>query len=257
MIFRTRNRNVNMQGKEIYLNFNDIGPGELPHLKIKLTRVHCDAAPEHKTYKMLGVIFDEFLSFNQHLNYMQNKVSKSLFILNRSKNLLPKRALRMLYFALIHCHFTYCPLIYSIANKGQIKKLYLLQKKALRIISNVGFRDHTAPLFISNDIMPVDVIIQYSRLLFMHSIKHRYCPKSFYDVFALSNDDIGYELRYTNEFLLPRARIELFKKIPLYYLPSEWNNSGDLKFYQNRETFRIILRETLMRDFAAVNSISE
>jgi Reverse transcriptase (RNA-dependent DNA polymerase) len=249
MIFRTKNRKVDLQGKDVFLNFNDIGTRELPHLKISLTRVHCDATPDNRTYKMLGVIFDEFLSFNQHLNYMQNKVSKSLFLLNRSKHFLPMSALRMLYFALIHCHFTYCPLIYSIANKSQINKLFLLQKKAIRIISNVGYRDHTAPLFIAKDIMPIDIIIKYNRLLFMHSIKHRYCPKSFYDVFTLSNDDISYELRYTNDFIIPRARIELFKKIPLHYLPFEWNNSGDLQFYQNRETFRIILRETLMREF--------
>jgi Reverse transcriptase (RNA-dependent DNA polymerase) len=257
MIFRTKNRNVNMNGKSIYLNFNDFGTRELPHLKIALTRVHNESISGNRTYKMLGVLFDEFLSFNQHLSYMQSKISKSLFILNRSKNFLPKRALRMLYFALVHCHLTYCPIIYSIASKTQIKKLQIVQKKAIRVISGVGFNDHTAPLFISNNIMPIDLIIKQSKLLFMHAIKYRYGPISFYDVFALNNDDIGYELRYANEFHLPRVRIELFKRIPLYSLPNEWNNSGDLKFYQNRETFSIILRETLMREFATANNIGE
>jgi Reverse transcriptase (RNA-dependent DNA polymerase) len=257
MIFRTKNRVVNMQGKDIYLNFNDIGTRELPHLKFKLARVFNEAPPGQQTYKMLGVIFDEFLTFNQHLTYMQSKISKSLFLLRRSKNVLPKKALKLLYFSLIHCHLTYCPLIYSICSKTQIKKLSILQKKAVRIISGLGYNDHTAPYFLSNDIMPLELIIKNSTLLFMHSVKYRYCPKSFYDVFVLNNDDIGYELRYYNEFILPRARIELFKRIPLYYLPFEWNNSGDLKFYQNRETFRIILRETLMREFATNNNISE
>jgi Reverse transcriptase (RNA-dependent DNA polymerase) len=257
MIFRSKNRKLDMQGKDIFLNFNDVGARELPHLKFKLTRVHNDAPKGNQTYKMLGVIFDEFLTFNQHLTYMQSKLAKSLFLLNRSKNFLPSKALKLLYFSLVHCHLTYCPLIYSICCKTQIKKLVTFQKKAIRIISGLGPRDHTAPWFLYHDVLPVELIIKNSALLFMHSIKHRYCPKSFYDVFVQNNDDISYELRYTNEYIVPRARIELFKRIPIYYLPSSWNNSGDLKFYQNQETFRIILRETLMREFAILNNIGE
>jgi hypothetical protein len=44
-----------------------------------------------------------------------------------------------------------------------------------------------------------------------------------------------------------------------YCSASEWNNSGDLRFYQNSTgtTFRITLKETLLRKFAADNNIGE
>jgi hypothetical protein len=57
--------------------------------------------------------------------------------------------------------------------------------------------------------------------------------------------------------MIPRARIEMFKKMPIYTLPLEWNNSGDLQFYQNVATFKIILKETLLQRFATDNNIGE
>jgi hypothetical protein len=92
----------------------------------------------------------------------------------------------------------------------------------------------------------------------MHSIRYQYCPKSFRNEFASNPpDNVPYDLRNVNNFFLPRARIEMFKKIPIYALPFEWNNLGDLQFYQNEVTFKIILKETLLRKFATENNIGE
>jgi hypothetical protein len=79
MIFRTKNRIVNLNGKEIYINFNDPNNAERPELKIKISRVHNN----NKTIRVLGVLFDEYLSFNEHISYVQRKLSRALFLLNR------------------------------------------------------------------------------------------------------------------------------------------------------------------------------
>jgi hypothetical protein len=128
MIFRMKNRIVNLNGKDIYINFNNPGAQERPELKIKLTRVHNNADKANQTYKMLGVLFDEFLSFNQHVRFVGSKLGKSIFILNRSKNLVTRNACRMLYFSLVHSHLTYCPIIYSIASKSSLKNLLIYKK---------------------------------------------------------------------------------------------------------------------------------
>jgi hypothetical protein len=89
-----------------------------------------------------------------------------------------------------------------------------------------------------------------------HSIKYKYFPHSFNDVFTYNNvEDLVYELRYSNEFIVPRARIELLKKIPLYTLPEEWNNCHDLRFYQNAATFKIVLFETMFKIFAEKSNL--
>jgi hypothetical protein len=44
------------------------------------------------------------------------------------------------------------------------------------------------------------------------------------------------------------TRIEFFKKIPLYALPSAWNDAGDIRFQHNRITFKIALKDKLLED---------
>jgi hypothetical protein len=91
----------------------------------------------------------------------------------------------------------------------------------------------------------------------MHSVKYNYCPKSFNEIFVRYNaDDIHYELRHQQEFQVPRARIELFKKIPIYLLCVEWNNCDPLCFYNNPTTFKIELYNTLFNDYAIHNGLA-
>jgi hypothetical protein len=81
MIFRSKNRNINLNGKQIYMNFNDLNVPERPELKVQLSRVFNDGNSDNQSYKLLGVLFDEYLSFNQHVTQMQRKLSKSLYLL--------------------------------------------------------------------------------------------------------------------------------------------------------------------------------
>jgi hypothetical protein len=93
-------------------------------------------------------------------------------------------------------------------------------------------------------------------LLFMHTVKYGNCPRSVNDVFIINNvEEPVYDLRYPNDFNVPRARIDLFKRVPLYSLPVEWNNCHDLRFYQNAATFKIVMIETMFRTWAINNNL--
>ncbi len=98
---------------------------------------------EETSFKLLGVLFDEYLSFEDHVSSICAKISKSLFCINRVKNFATPNALKMLYFAMVHSHINYCLTVYSCANITTLNRLKLKQKEAIRVISNVGYRDHT------------------------------------------------------------------------------------------------------------------
>ncbi len=44
--------------------------------------------------------------------------------------------------------------------------------------------------------------------------------------------------------MLPR--LEAFEKIPLYSIRMAWNNAGDIRFQNNRITFKIALKDKLL-----------
>jgi hypothetical protein len=46
---------------------------------------------------------------------------------------------------MIHSHLSYCINVYGCAYTTNLQRLRVKQKEAIRILSNVGYRDHTPP----------------------------------------------------------------------------------------------------------------
>ena len=163
-----------------------------------------------------------------------------------AKNNLNYRGLRSLYFALIHSHLSYCPIILSTLSKTNLNKIFKILKKAIRIITNKKYNERTGPLFSSHKIFPLDKIIKQAKLIFMHSIAFKYAPKSFENVWMKNSERMrDLNLRNEDDFYILAPKIDLFKNMPIYSLPTEWNNCGILKFYENRFTFKNALREQI------------
>ncbi len=67
-------------------------------------------------------------------------------------------------------------------STANFNKLYMIKKKAIRIVTNSKYNAHTLPLFLQNNIMPLEKIIKAEKLKFMHSIYYGYAPKSFENI---------------------------------------------------------------------------
>jgi hypothetical protein len=95
-----------------------------------------------RAYKLLRIHFDEHLSLNNHVNYLCNNLSRSIYCINQAKNFLTLPALKSLYFALVHSHLMNCPIILSCTSNTNINRIFKLQKKAIRIITKSNFNAH-------------------------------------------------------------------------------------------------------------------
>jgi hypothetical protein len=70
-----------------------------------IDRIH-NEGPE-SSFKLLGVMIDEYLSFNAHISHVSAKISKSLFCINKIKNFVNKATLKL-------CTMLWSILIYRI-----------------------------------------------------------------------------------------------------------------------------------------------
>jgi hypothetical protein len=131
VIFKPKGKKVELNDDQgIFFNNNDLNVPQDPHKIYKLDRIYDNnPVPQDRSYKLLGVLLDEHLSFNQHCLYVSNKVSQSNYIIAKTKKLLPQRILRTLYYTLVHPHLLYCLPIYSCTNAKNINKLHSMQKK--------------------------------------------------------------------------------------------------------------------------------
>ena len=224
-MFRTRGKQINPQDCNIVYNGNEIGMPVDPDLIHPVERVHNEG--EIKNFKLLGVLFDEYLSFDEHINGLCAKISKSLFCINRIKNFVNQDTLKTLYFAMVHSHLVYCINIYSCANTTNMNKLRIKQKQAIRTICNAGFREHTAPLFTQLRILPIDQLIKLCILKFMHSFQHNVLPLSFRETWITKRArNPNRELRNASDLYIPSHNFATLKRLPLFNFPSIWNTIG-------------------------------
>jgi hypothetical protein len=218
IVFRTRGKRIDPDDCQLVFNSNEIGSVENPNLIVPILRVH-----EHgveKSFKLLGVHFDEYLSFDAHISSVCAKISKSLYCLNRIKNFVTPSAMKMLYFAMVHTHIVYCLNVYSCANTTTLNPLKIKQKEAVRVISNSGYRDHTGPLFKRLAILPLVDLIKYSQLKFMHNFYHGKLPLSFNEMWIsnrVRNPAIA--LRNADDLYVPAHHFATTKRFPLFTMP--------------------------------------
>ena len=84
--------------------------------------------------KFLGIMISDNLSWMCHIEYISKKVAKSVGILSRLSKFLYKKSLLNLYYSLVYPYLIYCNEVWGLSYSAHRKKLFSLQKRALRII---------------------------------------------------------------------------------------------------------------------------
>ena len=201
---------------------------------------------------MLGVFFDEKLSFDQHCIKVLKKINSALFMINRAKHLLSKKSFRRLYFAMIHPHLLYCLPIYCCTSIKNIEMLYKKQKQCLRTICNAKFNAHSEPLFFTSDILPFKDLIWQQKLLLLHPIAHAHSALEL-SYFRKQSSVWGHEypLRNNNDFHVPRSMNYKVSKMPLIDFPSTWNRlDNSIKSINSKTIFKKQLKLLCMDKYA-------
>lgn len=109
--------------------------------------INSHTIPLSQTAKVLGVTFSETLSWNEHVTHVQHKVSRGIGILAKHRHTLPTAAKLLIYNSVIMSHIHYCHLVWGKTSQQNIQSLFILQKRALRIVANTNYDAHTDPLF--------------------------------------------------------------------------------------------------------------
>ena len=77
-------------------------PLQLPVLKINNYEIK-----RSSSIKFLGVMVDEHLKWKDHINVIENKLSKNLGLSHKAKQFLNAKAMKSLYFSFIHSYLTH------------------------------------------------------------------------------------------------------------------------------------------------------
>ena len=78
---------------------------------------------------------DEHLTWIEHINTLENKLSKNLSLLYKAKPFLNAKAMKSLYFSFFHSYLTYGNIAWCSTSMAKLKKIFSKQKQAMKTIS--------------------------------------------------------------------------------------------------------------------------
>ena len=90
-----------------------------------------------KIAKYLGIMVDDKLMWDQHVDYISSKITRSIGILKHIRHFIPQESLLLLYHTLIEPQFRYCCIVWGQCGETQKDKFQTLQNKAARTIAKL------------------------------------------------------------------------------------------------------------------------
>ena len=200
----------------VFFNMNNFGESD----NNKITLIKLVPNDEEQAIKVLGIFLDNKLNFKVHISTVHAKLSKSIYSLKQMRHLLDGNHLKLLFSSYVKSHLDYADIFYCLCSKATLRPLELLYKKAIRILSGAGYRDHTLPLFKDNNILPITENSHLNILKLMYRCDHRSLPNSITDFWRRNREN----------FYQETININYLENHPLFFFPKLYNElDQDLK----------------------------
>ena len=193
---------------------------ELPD-RVILTDVQVDRV---NSTKFLGLHIDDKLSWKLHIDSISKLLSRNAGVMYKLKFVFPKSILCMLYSTLILPYLNYGVLAWGNSLKTQTKKLFLVQKRVVRIINNSSFLAHTNNLFYQSKLLKVDDIYHLQLGCIMYKLNAGGLPQALATIFTKNHQVHTYFTRQASAFHLPSVRTKLALNSLIYIGPKYWNS---------------------------------
>ncbi|XP_054860077.1 uncharacterized protein LOC129347328 [Amphiprion ocellaris] len=117
------------------------------------------------TVRNLGVIFDQDMSFNSHIKQICRTSFFHLRNIVKIRNILSQSDAEKLVHAFVTSRLDYGNSLLSGCPNSSLKHLELIQNAAARVLTGVSKRDHSSPILVSLQWLPVKSRIEFKILL--------------------------------------------------------------------------------------------
>lgn len=155
--------------------------------------------------KHLGVVLDDRLAWNQHVDGLCMKLSSAIFALKRVRSVSTPEATRTSYHALFESHLRYGIIFWGGSSQDNLQRVLVLQKRALRSMVGLQPRESCREAFLGLRILTTASIYILETIAYaikFSSVRHA----------AVHN----HNTRHNRDFNLPAHKTTIFSKKPSY-----------------------------------------
>jgi len=204
-------------------------------------RIHIDGLNIERVSntKFLGLQIDEKLNWKEHIRLLSIKISRSIGIIYRLRQSVPLTILRKLYFAIILPYLQYCNILWGTNYWTSIRSLFLLQKKAIRLVTNSAYLAHTAPLFKQLNTLTLTDLVSMQIGIFMFNYVNKLLPPVFTQFIKVNPATHRQTTRSSSNLYIEPYRLNIKKFSLIITGPTFWNSlNKDTKESKSANIFK-------------------
>lgn len=210
VFFRT-NRSTMICPSALSLNYNHVSIGEYSRL--------------------LGVYIDSNINFNEHIGRLCSKLASDCYALRVLSKHLDLNALMVSYYGAFYSHMKYGIIFWG--HTSGISKVFVQQKRALRIVTKMRSRDSCRGAFKSNGLLTAAALCIYESVSFL--IKHPELFESYKIDHVHNTRGLSIYYNYPHHSLSLTEHGCRYSAIRYYnHLPVEIAGCGDKKQFRTR-----------------------
>ena len=198
--------------------------------------------------RFLGIIIDENLSWEEHIDQVHKKLLSSLVVIKRIYKYIPKEQLKTIYQTLFLPHLTYCISTWGGVSHNKLNKLFVVQKRCIRLLfgEEISFDhheyyqtcarvrpfadhkkeknfvlEHTKPIFCKFDLLTLKNLYNLHTFVELFKILKYHIPNPLFDLFTASKHCSS------NLLHIPLVKLDIAKHNFVFSASSLWNNLID------------------------------
>lgn len=151
---------------------------------------------EVRNVKFLGLQLDTRLTWWAHVDYLCAKLARNIFVLRQLSSSVSVEVLRSAYFSLCESHLRYGILVWG--RCSGFGRIFRLQRRAIRIIANIGYRKNCRDYFRKLHILTPPSILVLELLMYARG---RSCMWGF------RGGDHSHSTRNRGDYCVPFCRL--------------------------------------------------
>ena len=200
--------------------------------------------------KFLGVIIDENLNWEGHVEHLTQKLNSSIVMIKRIIKFIPNSEYMKIYDALFKSHLSYCISCWGAIPISKLQGIFAIQKRCIRLLfgseysfDHAGYYEtcarartleehkakknfcleHTKPLFNKQKNLSIFNLCTYHTFINTFKILKIQSPISLYNLFSQGCRDVNFLI------LLPIVSLDISKNNFLFNAIRIWNRLiGDM-----------------------------
>ena len=196
--------------------------------------------------RFLGVIIDENLNWDHHLNYLEEKLNSCIITVKRVKKFIPEDHYKKVYHSLFASHLTYGITAWGCAGTSKLDKVFSIQKRCIRLLFGKKYSFDHAEFYqtcarvrtYSEHIAPKDYTLEHTKSIFksnslltVHNLHKLYTINEVFKIMkfkipiSLSEyyKTVNHPSLFKNHVVIPKYKKQKSRKQFLYQSTKLWN----------------------------------